>query len=111
MLSQLSAHLGFTPLWKPRHAVRNAWGLRVSDAAPEIAASMDRQGIRLLHNELLTLDHAGGRYHHLPELDDLWKVGAVAGLAMAQLGCGLAPRPAGPITAGRFELIAASDCD
>jgi uncharacterized protein len=111
MLSQLTAPLGvFAVLGNHDHAVRNAWGLRGYPMLHrKIAASLERHGIRVLHNELLTLDHAGGRYQ-ISGVDDLWSRRCRPDLALAQLDAAL-PHVMLAHHPRTIELIAGKRCD
>jgi hypothetical protein len=86
LLSQLTAPLGvYAVLGNHDHAVRNALGLRSYPTLHrKIAASLERHGIHVLHNELLTLEHGGGRYQ-ISGVDDLWSRRCRPDLALARL--------------------------
>lgn len=86
LLSHLKAPLGvFAVLGNHDHAVRNALGLRrYPTLHRKIAHSLERHGIRILHNELLTVDHAGGRYQ-ISGVDDLWSRQCRPDLALERL--------------------------
>ncbi|MGQ0634592.1 MAG: metallophosphoesterase [Planctomycetaceae bacterium] len=86
LLSQLSAPLGvFAVLGNHDHAVRNALGIRrYPRLHQKVADSLTRRGIRVLHNELLIVEHAGSRYQ-ISGVDDLWSRRCRPDLALAGL--------------------------
>jgi predicted MPP superfamily phosphohydrolase len=111
MLSHLKAPLGvYAVLGNHDHAVRNSWGLRSYPMLHrKIAASLERHGIRVLHNELEVLEHAGARFQ-ISGVDDLWSRRCRPDLALAQLDpefphVMLAHHPR------TIELIAGKRCD
>ncbi|HLJ10005.1 MAG TPA: phosphodiesterase YaeI [Planctomycetaceae bacterium] len=86
LLSQLAAPYGvLAVLGNHDHAVRNALGLRgYPRLHAKIAASLERHGIRVLHNEMLVIEHAGARFQ-ISGVDDLWSRRCRPDLALAKL--------------------------
>lgn len=86
LLSHLSAPLGvFAVLGNHDHAVRNALGIRRYPTLHQrVAESLERRGIRVLHNELLTFDVEGIKYQ-ISGVDDLWSRKCRPDLALAAL--------------------------
>jgi predicted MPP superfamily phosphohydrolase len=86
LLSALRAPLGvYAVLGNHDHAVRNALGIRrYPRLHQKVADSLSRRGIRVLHNELLTVEHAGCRYQ-ISGVDDLWSRRCRPDLALAGL--------------------------
>jgi predicted MPP superfamily phosphohydrolase len=111
MLADLQAPLGvYAVLGNHDHAVRNAWGLRSYPTLHrKIAGSLERHGIRVLHNELLALDHAGSRYQ-ISGVDDLWSRRCRPDLALARLDPAL-PHIMLAHHPRTIELIAGKRCD
>jgi predicted MPP superfamily phosphohydrolase len=111
MLSALQAPLGvYAVLGNHDHAVRNAWGLRSYPTLHrKIARSLERHGIRVLHNELLSIEHGGARYQ-ISGVDDLWSRRCRPDLALAQLDPGL-PHIMLAHHPRTIELIAGKRCD
>jgi predicted MPP superfamily phosphohydrolase len=111
MLSQLSAPLGvYAVLGNHDHAVRNALGWRrYPRLHQKIADALARHGIRVLHNELLTLEHAGGQFQ-LSGVDDLWSRRCRPDLALAQLNPEL-PHIMLAHHPRTIELLAGKRCD
>lgn len=73
VLSGLQAPLGtFAVLGNHDHAVRTSWGLRGRRKLNErMAAALQNNGIRVLHNELIRVRHAGLVWQ-ISGVDDLW---------------------------------------
>ncbi|MBI3461867.1 MAG: metallophosphoesterase [Planctomycetes bacterium] len=73
LLSELRAPLGiFAVLGNHDHSVRNALGVRRHRRLHlEVTLALEAQGIRVLRNEAVTLDHRGARLV-LAGVDDLW---------------------------------------
>ncbi len=111
MLSELQAPLGvFAVLGNHDHAVRNAWGLRrYPTLHRKIAASLERHGIRVLHNELLSIEH-GGAHYQISGVDDLWSRRCRPDLALARLDPAL-PHVMLAHHPRTIELIAGKRCD
>lgn len=111
LLSHLSAPLGvYAVLGNHDHAVRNSLGFRgYPRLHRKIADSLERHGIRVLHNELLTLEHAGGRYQ-ISGVDDLWSRRCRPDLALAALDPEL-PHVMLAHHPYTIELIAGQRCD
>jgi predicted MPP superfamily phosphohydrolase len=111
MLSHLKAPLGvYAVLGNHDHAVRNAWGLRSYPMLHrKIAASLERHGIRVLHNELEAIEHAGARFQ-ISGVDDLWSRRCRPDLALAQLDPSL-PHVMLAHHPRTIELIAGKRCD
>ena len=111
MLSDLQAPLGvYAVLGNHDHAVRNAWGLRgYPTLHRKIAGSLERHGIRVLHNELLSLDHGGARYQ-ISGVDDLWSRRCRPDLALERLDPAL-PHVMLAHHPRTIELIVGKRCD
>jgi predicted MPP superfamily phosphohydrolase len=111
MLSHLKAPLGvYAVLGNHDHAVRNAWGLRSYPMLHrKIATSLERHGIRVLHNELEAIEHAGVRFQ-ISGVDDLWSRRCRPDLALAQLDPAL-PHVMLAHHPRTIELIAGKRCD
>jgi predicted MPP superfamily phosphohydrolase len=111
MLSHLAAPLGvYAVLGNHDHAVRNSLGLRTYPRLHQkIADSLSRHGIRVLHNELLTIEHNGGRYQ-ISGVDDLWSRRCRPDLALAQLDSRL-PHVMLAHHPRTIELLAGKRCD
>lgn len=86
LLSRLSAPLGvYAVLGNHDHAVRNALGIRrYPTLHRKVAESLERRGIRVLHNELLTFEVEGLKYQ-ISGVDDLWSRKCRPDLALAAL--------------------------
>jgi predicted MPP superfamily phosphohydrolase len=86
LLSELSAPLGvYAVLGNHDHAVRNALGIRrYPRLHQKVADSLSSRGIRVLHNELLIVEHGGARYQ-ISGVDDLWSRRCRPDLALAGL--------------------------
>lgn len=86
LLARLEAPLGvFAVLGNHDYAVRNALGIRRYPRLHQrVAESLVRRGIRVLHNELLTLEVEGERYQ-ISGVDDLWSRRCRPDLALAAL--------------------------
>lgn len=111
LLSELTAPLGvYAVLGNHDHAVRNALGLRTYPTLHrKIAASLERHGVRVLHNELVTLDHCGGKYQ-ISGVDDLWSRRCRPDLALTRLDPAL-PHVMLAHHPRTIELIAGCRCD
>lgn len=111
LLSQLSAPLGvYAVLGNHDHAVRNALGMpSYPTLHRKIAEALERHGIRVLHNELVTLEHAGGRYQ-LSGVDDLWSRRCRPDLALEKLDTAL-PHIMLAHHPRTIELIGGCRCD
>lgn len=111
LLSQLTAPLGvYAVLGNHDHAIRNALGLRSYPRLHrKIAESLERHGIKVLHNELLTLEHAGCRWQ-ISGVDDLWSRRCRPDLALAALDPSL-PHVMLAHHPRTIELIAGRRCD
>lgn len=88
LLAELSAPLGvYAVLGNHDHAVRNALrvGIRRHPRLHQkVSDSLTRRGIRVLHNELLVVDHGGARFQ-ISGVDDLWSRHCRPDLALAAL--------------------------
>lgn len=90
LLGELSAPLGvYAVLGNHDHAVRNALGFRrYPHLHQKVADSLSRRGIRVLHNELLTIEHGGAQFQ-ISGVDDLWSRRCRPDVALAALDAGL----------------------
>ncbi|HTI50792.1 MAG TPA: metallophosphoesterase [Planctomycetaceae bacterium] len=90
LLSGLSAPLGvYAVLGNHDHAVRNALGFRrYPKLHQRIVDALIQRGIRVLHNELLTVELDGLRYQ-ISGVDDLWSRRCRPDVALADLDPGL----------------------
>lgn len=90
LLSQLRAPLGvFAVLGNHDYAVRNALGIRrYPTLYRRVDESLIRRGIRVLHNELLTVECGGARYQ-ISGVDDLWSRRCRPDVALENLDPGL----------------------
>jgi predicted MPP superfamily phosphohydrolase len=90
LLSRLSAPLGvFAVLGNHDHAVRNALGFRrYPKLHQRIVEALVQRGIRVLHNELMTVELDGLRYQ-ISGVDDLWSRRCRPDVALVGLDPGL----------------------
>lgn len=86
LLQGLKAPLGtFAVLGNHDHGIRNAWGLRFHWKLNEkVIRGLQDQGIRVLLNELETIDHPGGRFQ-ISGVDDLWSRRCLPEMALKHL--------------------------
>lgn len=90
LLGRLEAPLGvYAVLGNHDYAVRNALGIRrYPRLHRRVAESLIRRGIRVLQNELLTVDVDGIRYQ-ISGVDDLWSRRCRPDVALAELDSAL----------------------
>lgn len=86
LLSGLQAPLGvFAVLGNHDHAVRNVLAIRrFPKLNRQIAAALERRGVRVLRNELLRVEHGGMKFQ-ISGVDDLWSRQCRPDVALAEL--------------------------
>lgn len=90
ILGGLKAQLGvFAVLGNHDHAIRASWGPRLRRKLNErVAGALTEHGIRVLHNELVLLEHEGQNFQ-ISGVDDLWSRRCLPEVALAHLDPGL----------------------
>ena len=113
LLAPLKAPLGvYAVLGNHDYAVRNALGVSTRRQLPkQVASALERRGIRVFHNELLTLTH-GGLALQISGVEDLWSRACRPDLALARLDSSLPhimlahhPRTIELLTSERCDLM------
>ncbi|MCY2966558.1 MAG: metallophosphoesterase [Planctomycetota bacterium] len=86
ILGKLRAKSGvFAVLGNHDHAIRASWGLKFHrHLNVRVAQALTKQGIRVLHNELVVVEHEGQKFQ-ISGVDDLWSRKCLPEVALAQL--------------------------